>query len=251
MALIDMKFRSETLGKDVSVAVLFPEAVSENEKIKVLWLLHGMRQSYTSFLRNSSIERYVEEKNVCVIMPDCDISYYTDMAYGGAYFTYLIDELPQRMQAIFSISNQKDCNYIAGVSMGGYGALKAALARPEQYSMAASLSGALDVVALHQSRPEDIDLLHHFSLIFGDMCDVEHSINDLTELMKRQSENAEKIPLYLCCGENDFLLSINNQTYQKLAEYDSSIVYETTRGCSHNWSYWDQMLPRVLEWMEI
>ncbi len=251
MALIDMKLRSEVLGKDVSLAVLLPEEVKTTETMKVLWLLHGMRQSYTSFLRNSSIERYLEEKHVCVIMPDCDISYYTDMVHGGAYFTYLIDELPQRMQAIFPISDQKENNFIAGVSMGGYGALKAALARPTQYGMAASLSGALDVVALHKSRPEDTDLLRHFSLIFGDMCDVPHSINDLTELMHKQSENTVKTPLYLCCGENDFLLSINNQMYQNLSRYNDAVVYETTQGCSHNWSYWDQMLPRVLDWMKI
>ena len=79
-------------------------------KLKVLWLLHGLSDDNTAWCRNTSIERYVENKNICVIMPAVDRSFYSDMAYGNKYYSYISAELPKMMKSMLPISMKKEDN---------------------------------------------------------------------------------------------------------------------------------------------
>ena len=133
----------------------------------VLYLLHGLSDDDTIWLRRTSIERYVAPLGLAVVMPQVHRSFYTDEAYGGRYWTFLSEELPALVGSLFRVSSRREDTFVAGLSMGGYGALKWALRQPERFAAAASLSGAVHVAGLRtrRDRPEDPRLLER---VFGD-----------------------------------------------------------------------------------
>ena len=149
MAMIRCNYFSETLGLSTSMTVIVPQAtkgqigmkgVATRERHPVLWLLHGGSDDDTIWMRRTSIERYVSELGLAVVMPQVQLSFYTDMAYGGKYGTFLMEELPQIARSLFPLSDAREENYVAGLSMGGYGAFKWALSKPDMFAAAAGLS---------------------------------------------------------------------------------------------------------------
>lgn len=123
-------------------------------KHPVLWLLHGMSDDHTTWARRTSIERYAAEKGLAVIMPAVNLSWYQNMASGPRYGTFLREELPVIAQGFFPLSAARKDNYVAGLSMGGYGAFLLALSQPERFAAAASLSGALNPAGIAAERDE-------------------------------------------------------------------------------------------------
>ena len=155
MAVFTGSFLSSSLGRQTSVSVIMPhDAMAEPPGgFPTLYLLHGYTDDNRSWLYRSGIERYALERGICVIMPEADNSFYADMVYGPNYFTYITGELPTVMQQMFRIAISRDRTYIAGLSMGGYGALKCALVKPEKYIGCIALSPAVDLVLRVLRRP--------------------------------------------------------------------------------------------------
>lgn len=251
MALLDIELRSEVLGLNTSINVIIPQKKDNDEKCKVLWLLHGLSANQTEWCRQTSIERYAENKNLCVIMPAVDRSFYTDMAYGNKYYTYVSEELPKIMADMFNFSIKKEDNYVAGLSMGGYGAFKLALNQPERFTAAASLSGALDIQRLFEQQVQhDEEILHQIKMVFGSIDIFKDSMNDLNYVAKtRRSDNLPN--LYMCCGKEDLLYEVNLGYLDHLNNLNIPITFEQDEGYAHEWRYWDIKIQRVLEWMEI
>ncbi|HUZ18351.1 MAG TPA: alpha/beta hydrolase-fold protein, partial [Spirochaetia bacterium] len=155
MALLECNFYSESLSLSTSMTVILPQNttsqigmknVAAGSRHKTLYLLHGLSDDHTIWARRTSIERYVAPLGLAVIMPAVGRSFYTDMKHGGAYETFVADELPAIAGEFFPLSAKREDTYIAGLSMGGYGAFKLALNHPERYCAAASLSGVLDLM---------------------------------------------------------------------------------------------------------
>jgi S-formylglutathione hydrolase FrmB len=154
MAFLDVHAFSDALRMQVSFHVLLPQQTTQEIGVHlgkqrvshpVLWLLHGLSDDHTIWLRRTSIERYAAARNLAVVMPAAGRSFYQDMVGGPAYWTFLTEELPALCRNWFPISGEREDNFVAGLSMGGYGALRMALACPGRYAAAASLSGALDL----------------------------------------------------------------------------------------------------------
>ncbi|MFD2881182.1 alpha/beta hydrolase [Paenibacillus rhizoplanae] len=154
MALIECKFYSEVLGLSTSMTVILPQQtttqigmsnVSKGTLHPTLYLLHGLSDDDSIWLRRTSIERYVAEMGIAVVMPQVHRSFYTDMKAGGQYWTFISEELPALARSFFPLSPKREDNFVAGLSMGGYGAMKLGLRKPENWAAAASLSGALDM----------------------------------------------------------------------------------------------------------
>lgn len=193
MALIELSFKSKALMMQTSVNILLPVGTNkvdftaqddftyEKKKFPVLYLLHGASDDHSCWLRLSSIERYAEEKGLAVVMPNADLSAYSDMVYGHRYWTYISEELPQFVEATFPISEKREDHFVAGLSMGGYGAFKMALRKPDYFAAAASLSGAMDLIG----SLSDHSLFRH---VFGDPTKVDNRENDLFYLIERMAE---------------------------------------------------------------
>ncbi len=255
MALIHLSLYSDTLMMDSSVSIIYPQncqRVLDDRKpffkgpYKVLYLLHGLKQNETSWIRMSSIERYVSQLPLLVVMPSVHRSFYTDQARGFPYFTYVADELPALMHDMFNISAKREDTFVAGLSMGGYGAFKLALTRPEQYGYAASLSGALDLVGL-RSQQDDNTNEEEMENTFGDLDGVEGSEHDLFALA--QGLEAEIPELFMSCGTEDFLYE-GNVRFRDAFKNTLPITYHQESG-AHTWSYWDRNIQRVLDWLPI
>lgn len=149
MALLKIDYYSEILGMVRTVNVLYPESRKNPDKdvpttdIPVLYLLHGMSGNQDSWLNRSGIERLVRNTNLAVVMPSTDLAWYTNTTYGARYYDAIVDELPEVLHNFLpNLSTKREKNFIAGLSMGGYGAFKIALAS-NKFSYAASLSGAI------------------------------------------------------------------------------------------------------------
>jgi len=256
MALIQCDFYSESLELCSSMTVILPQntrsqigmtGTAGTKKHPVLYLLHGMSDDHTIWLRRTSIERYVSNLGLAVVMPAVARSYYTDMQYGQKYWTFVSEELPSLVESFFPISDKREDTFTAGLSMGGYGAFKLALARPGKFAAAASLSGALDPMELAKFMP-DRDL-EHLS-IFGNKSAYGTS-NDLYHLSRELAQsNAPKPRLFQCCGTEDFLYQDNLKFKAHLNSLHFDLTYEEGPG-THEWGYWDTHIQRILQWLPI
>ena len=140
MAFLQCSFHSDVLGRACSMNVILPQKVTTqigmtssgggNRRYPVLYLLHGLSDDHTIWSRRTSIERYAAEYELAVVMPDGERGFYTDMMQGPRYWTMLTEELPAIAASFFPISTRREDTYVAGLSMGGYGALKCALRLP-------------------------------------------------------------------------------------------------------------------------
>ena len=130
---LEMNFHSRELGRQVRANVIIPEQVRDtNQSYKTLWLLHGLTDDHSAWMRYSSIERYANELGIAVVMPNVDRSWYTNTAYDANYFNFVAKELPEVCRGLFKgMSGEREDNMVGGLSMGGYGAVKLVLTCPE------------------------------------------------------------------------------------------------------------------------
>ena len=248
MALIQCDFYSDALQLSTSMNVILPQPA--RARYSVLYLLHGLSDDHTTWLRRTSIERYVEPLGLAVVMPAVHRSFYADMVHGNRYWTFVSQELPALASGFFPISQQRDETFVAGLSMGGYGAFKLALSFPQRFAAAASLSGALDQAG---PAPPDVDpaMRAEMGNIYGDLGKLAGSPNDVMHLARRLAESTGLKPrLYQCCGTEDFLYDQNLRFRDQALKLGLDLTYEEGPG-EHEWGYWDQMIQRVLAWLPL
>jgi S-formylglutathione hydrolase FrmB len=255
MALTTVHFRSEVLQLNVAVNVILPPpppgAPRFPAKLPVLWLLHGLSDDHTVWLRRTAIERYVEGRNLAVVMPAVDRSFYADMARGNRYWTYVSHELPILMRAWFPLSARREDNFAAGLSMGGYGAFKLALTYPTRFAAAASLSGALQQYGGAPPPDAPKEWLAELENMFGDLRRFQGSPNDIYHLAERAARSAGPRPqLYAVCGTEDFLYTDNLRFKAHAAAIGLPLTYEEAPG-DHEWGFWDHYIQRVLDWLPL
>lgn len=258
MALIHCDFFSDVLGLASSMCVILPDPKRSTEdcaradyhpRYPVLYLLHGLSDDHTIWLRRTSIERYAAALNLAVVMPAAHRSFYTDMAHGGLYWTLISEELPALARSFFPLSAAREDNFAAGLSMGGYGAFKLALTHPDRYAAAASLSGALDVARL--ASDADVVRRAEYEDIFGDPSEVAGGGNDLFHLAGRLAGGGKAMPqLYQWCGTEDFLYADNLRFRDHAMALALDLTYEEGQG-GHEWACWDRQIQRVFDWLPV
>ena len=249
MALIHMDFFSNSLEMSCGMNVIIPNGVIGKGKLPALYLLHGLSDDETIWLRRTNIERYAEKYRLVIIMPDGGRSFYTDMVHGYRYWTFISKELPELCQSIFPISNRRENRFAAGLSMGGYGAMKLGLRLPGRYAAVASLSGA---VAIDEARLGDATpaLRRELTDIFGDPKKFAASSDNLFYVANRLKKTPEKAPkMYLACGTEDFLLQ-GNRDFRAAYESTFDLTYVEGPG-AHTWAFWDEYIQQVLAWLPI
>ncbi len=249
-------FFSDALSLSTSMTVLLPQRTTTQIGMTgrttdgpppVLYLLHGLSDDDTIWLRRTSIERYVAPLGLAVVMPQVHRSFYTDEHYGGAYWTFLSEELPRLVHDWFRLSDRREDTFVAGLSMGGYGALKWALRQPERFAAAAGLSGALDVTGLRtrRERPEDPRL---FDRVFGD--DGPAGTPEDLRWLLAQADATTMPPLYVCCGTEDALIDDNRALVDEMGAAGMNVTSDFGAG-EHDWAYWDATIQDVLAWLPL
>lgn len=254
MARIQCDFFSEQLMLSCNLTVILPErplASLQNEpdyRYPTLYLLHGLSDDHTVWHRRTAVERYADERGLAVVMPAVHRSFYTDMAVGYKYWSYLSQELPARAQAMFPLSRQPSQNFVAGLSMGGYGAFKWALRHPEQFAAAASFSGVMDVADM--ASLQEPNWQREMAAIFGDPSQLAGSENDLFALAQAAVAHGRLPKLYQWCGTDDFLYPSNVKFHNFAQSLNLPLTYHEGPG-DHSWRYWDQQIEQFLAWLPL
>jgi S-formylglutathione hydrolase FrmB len=250
MALVRCDFFSDVLEVGTSMTVVLPQQTEEQigvptvaearDGFPVLYLLHGLSDDASAWLRYSAIERHAASRGLAVVMPQVGRSFYADEVHGHRYWTFLSEELPGVVQSFFRVSPRREDTYVAGLSMGGYGALKWALRDPSRFAAAASLSGALDLTRLLR-EPGRRELLDR---VFGGTVS---SQDDLFSLLG--SVDASGVPrLYVGCGTEDGLLPGSERFAAEAASRGLDVRTDFRPG-DHEWALWDAVVPEVVDWM--
>ncbi len=248
MALLHVNFFSRALGVASSVEVILPEcdqgigvtAAEETAPPAVLYLLHGYSDDHTIWQRRTSVERYAAKHNLAVIMPAVNHSFYCNEQGGERYWDYVSEELPAQMQHFFRLSDRPEDTFVAGLSMGGYGAMKLALTHPERFGAAASFSGAVDIVTMAGRRAGD------WKRIFGRKA-VRGTEDDLFYLLKVNASAERKPRLYISCGTADFLYEQHGRFIPALQKQGWDVTRYDEPEATHEWGFWDREIEKFIE----
>jgi len=261
MALIHVDFFSHVLGMHSEMEVILPqEAAGQigmasregSGTYPTLYLLHGMSDDHTIWQRRTSIERYAADKGIAVVMPTTHLGWYTDMHLGFNYFTFIARELPVICRTFFPrMSHRPEDTFAAGLSMGGYGALKLGLLAPETFGAVAALSGGLDAASICETNTALGKNPGLWYDIFGPADQVRGSDNDLFAVAERLKQSGGMLPdVYMWCGTEDFLYEQNVKMRDHLNALGYNLTYEESPG-DHQWKYWDEKIQTVLDWLPL
>jgi putative tributyrin esterase len=253
LALITCNFFSDVLEVGATLTVVWPQTTEHQVGVSggtrtgdgppVLYLLHGRTDDQSSWTRNTSLERYAVAAGVAVVMPAVGRSFYTDERHGDRYWTFLSEELPALVESMLRVSTAREDTFVAGLSMGGYGALKWALRAPERFAAAASMSGALDVAALVRDPVRRAELVER---VFGPDPAPEEDLFRLLE-----GSDAGRLPrLHVSCGTDDQLVG-QSRRFVDVARSRGADVTEDFRAGEHEWGFWDAEIRTVLDWLPL
>ena len=259
MALLEMTAYSACLGGETEFYVILPENTQgmigmdgrASACCPTLYLLHGMSDDHSIWLRRTSIERYAAEKGLAVVMPAAGLSYYTDMAHGEKYWQFVSRELPALCRSLFPmLSPRREDTFVAGLSMGGYGALKCALRAPETFSCGAGLSAVADIAKTVTTV--QFSTKRYWEEVFGPLDQVKGSFHDLFAAASDYAAAGQRpqTKFYMWCGTEDFLYAQNTRLRDHMHALGLNLTYEESPGV-HAWEYWDQKIQSVLNWLPL
>lgn len=259
MAVMRCDFYSEVLEMSTSMTVVLPEnhlsrgepPVPEAGLHPTLYLLHGLTDDDTVWLRRSSIERHATRLGLALVIPQAHRSYYSDEAHGLRYWTFLSEELPALAGRLFRLSPQREMTFVAGISMGGYGAFKWALREPHRFAAAASLSGALGLAArLRVDEPAGQLEPLLWDRIF-DNRSIAGSPDDPLWLLRTAAASGAPLPaLYVSCGTDDPLYEENRAFLRVAAEANVAVTQRFGPG-GHDWDHWESQLGDLMAWLPL
>jgi len=257
VALIHTHFFSHALGMCAACEVVLPQRKAAlraaGEKYPVLWLLHGAGDDETSWIRRTCVERYAAKYGLALVMPMAQLSRYADMAYGQKFFTFIADELPGVVRDFFPLSDRREDNLIAGLSMGGAGSLRIGLSRPENYRAIGCLSAGFSNYELQNARTRDPRRERQFWLALGDgnFAELEGAALRLAEEIAQNGGPAPAI--YHTCGSEDYLRNnalAARDFFRNLPGDPFHYTFEEYPG-GHEWQYWDEHVRDFLKWTQL
>ena len=259
MAYFTGSIYSTALHMDTAVGVILPHDSRQHRGIdplaggraprkrpRTLILLHGLSDNFAAWATRSRILSYAEDFDVAVLMPEVQRSFYQDMVNGEDYFTYVSRELPALAAELFNLSVDPEDLMVAGLSMGGYGALRCALAAPDRFRAVGAFSGAVEIEGLTlrpADRKETLGFAKVVRGIFGESPAVPEDAR-LDVLAERA--RGTKLPVMLTCGTEDALFPSNQRLFDRLKALDYDVSFDYWPGV-HEWGFWDKSVRMFLE----
>lgn len=259
MAYFRIEYYSPALRRQTSFEMIIPNDVRtdfprpenpyEKRPMKTLFLLHG----YTGKAGNWVPEYLTEKYNFAIVMPTAENSFYLDgEATGRAYETMVAKELVSYVRKTFGLAKKPEDTYIAGMSMGGFGALHTGLAHPKVFGKIGALSSALIVHEIAQMKPgQDNGMANYeyYRMCFGDLSTALKRRCNPEVLALRLKKAGKKIPeIYMCCGTEDFLLEKNREFHRFLEDEGIEHIYREGPG-QHDMAFWGEHIVKIVDWM--
>ncbi len=263
MALITASFMSKSLMRTVPVNIIMPtdkmtfpgQPEPSNEPKKLLVLLHGIIGNYTDWVTGTRVQAFAEAHDLAVVMPSGDNKFYCDSSVtGDRYGTFVAEDLVGFMRKTFNVSDKREDTFIAGLSMGGFGAIVNGLRHPETFSCIAGLSSALIKQGILSATdgPRQMMTATQYCAMFGlsDVKDYEGSDSDYEALADRVAGDPNKPKIYLCCGLQDGLLAPNQAYRDKLVGLGYDVTWAESEG-GHTWEFWGEYIEKVINWLPL
>ncbi len=262
MAIIEVNFISKYLMRVVTFNAIIPvdkfgpqAENAEQKPLKTLYLLHGIFGNYTDWVNGTRIQAWAEANDLAVIMPSGENRFYLDDEKSGElYGEFIGKELVEFTRKLFPLSDKREDTFIAGLSMGGYGAIRNGLKYAENFGCVIGLSAAL----VHDtwkdadnSAPIFTFRRNYYEAIFGEYDKVKGSDKDPKALLLKLKEEGRPVPkMYLCCGTEDGLVTANRDFRDFLNENGVDLTYVEGPG-KHDWVFWDTYIKKVLDWLPL
>ena len=254
MAYFRIEYFSEALQRDTAFELLLPNdphwGMPLNERTELaLFLLHGYKGKASNWAPEELAYRY----NFAIVMPSAENSFYLNgLSTGHAYQTMLGEELVDYVRRTFGLALRREDTAIAGLSMGGYGALHTGLAYPETFGKIAALSSALIVHGIAHMKPGEGNSVANYAYYhecFGDLETVEERDTNPEVLALKLKKTKKKMPeLYLACGTEDFLIEPNRELHKFLEENKIKHEYHESKGI-HDMVFWSEYIVKAVDWM--
>ena len=245
-----IQFESKLVGKTLPYNVLLPanyiQPAARAKHYPVIYLLHGFSGHYTNWLEKTKLVDYAAGYDFIIVMPEGNDGWYTDSATvpTDKYESYILQELIPDVEKRFRAGSDAESRAIAGLSMGGYGAIKFGLKHPELFALAASLSGAFSAATWELKDFGAIS--NSLRQAFGPANSETRAANDVPKLTREAKAKNTTLPfLYVDCGTEDHLFGDNREFVSLLVELEIPHEYRQLPG-SHSWTYWDSQVQEVL-----
>ena len=265
MALFQLSFYAPSLRRTVPLTVVLPTdkqlpgkpGYQNAAPYKTLYLLHGVFGCSLDWLSGTRVRALAQNANICVVMPSGDNKFYADSKLSGdKYGSFIAKDLVAFTEATFPVSKKREDRFIAGLSMGGCGAVVNGLRHPETFGVICGMSSAFikdNILSSVDEPGHGLFTRPEYMTMFGldDIRDFEGSENDYDALARRVAKSRRKKPLiYLCCGESDGLLPANHAFRDLLLSLGYDVTYEEWPG-DHNWKFWDESIEKILAWLPL
>ena len=256
MALLQVNYLSKSLFRLVPLNVVLPSDkmtfdksgyfLPEDYRFKTLYLMHGLLGNYTGWITNTRIQRWAEEKNLAVVMPSGDNSFYVNgITSNNDYGEFIGRELVEITRRMFPLSDKREDTFIGGLSMGGFGALRNGMKYADTFSHIIALSSAV-----HLFEPGARQVANENS-VFGDLAVAAESDKNPEVVMKELAASGKEKPkIYMACGESDSLLPANRRYHELLVKYGFDVEYHEAPG-AHTWDFWDEQIKPFLNWLPL
>lgn len=258
MAYFRIEFYSNALRRTAEFEMMIPNdpreeipwesGAAEARPMKTLFLLHGFTGRAGNWVPPGIAEKY----NFAIVMPTAENSFYLDLeATGRKYQTLVGVELVNYVRRTFRLAMTPEDTFIAGLSMGGFGALHTGLAYPDTFGKIGALSSALIVHELKDMKPEGNSVANYayYRDVFGDLATAAQRDVNPEVLVSRLKAEGRKIPdIYLCCGTEDFLIENNRRMHRFLEENAVPHEYRESKGV-HDMVFWQEYIVKIIDWM--
>ena len=264
MSVMQCNFYSKCLKNFVDVTVYIPSyhngaitmrdmpldvIYDKTQKFKTIYLLHGMLDDHSCWMRWSMVEEQAELHRFALVMPSGQNGFYVNAERGLDYYDFINDELPRWAELNFPLLEGRENRYIAGLSMGGYGAIRHGLANPDKYAAIGAFSGALDILSLADvlAQVDDMHNIVDYDNIFGGIDKVPGTDNDLFALAKKCKEQTKELPkVFITCGTEDAICIDMDRRYRDtLIELGYDVTYYDMPGV-HEWKVWNESIRRFM-----
>ena len=253
MAILQVTAFSKCLMRNVPLTVVLPVdrmVASPRTEYPTLYLLHGIFGNTLDFLNGTRIGRWAMERELCVVMPSGENSFYlNDPDQFALWSDFVGKELVELTRRMFPLSHRREDTFLGGVSMGGYGALYNGLQFRDTFSWILALSAPIRLEDLRDRATDNAFILtnrRYAQRCFGDLQTApERDVNPLFLVERLWKEGAQLPQIYLACGDRDELLPGSKRLAALLERLEIPHIFEILPG-AHEWDFWDEALLRAL-----
>lgn len=244
-----LQIASTAMGKTYKAAVVLPNTYAKSKTaFPVMYLLHGAYGHFSDWLKNTPNKKLVQslsdQYNLIIVMPEGEtFSFYLDSPVNkeSQFETFITQEVIQKIDQTYKTISNRTGRVITGLSMGGHGALYLSTRHPDLFCAAGSMSGAVDMGAM-LNRDSSAQVVKLMQPVFGDKSGStgmyeQHAVLGMLDKIK-----ANKLPLIIDCGVDDFLIEPNRELHRRMV-YNKIEHDYTERPGAHTWEYWENSLP--------